>query len=183
MPSRLRNGAAAWALAFASAAPTAAVLHSESDEFVIRHEVELGVSSDVVFAGLAALPKWWSGDHSYSGDAGNFSFDLAAGGCFCERWGGASAEHLRVIYAVPEREVRLRGELGPLQTMPVSGLMRWRIVPRGSGATLTWEYRVWGAASAQLDRVAAPVDQVLGQQLSALAAYLGEEPGHRADGR
>ncbi|WP_237060746.1 hypothetical protein [Microbulbifer sediminum] len=183
MGNRLRYAAAAWAFALACASPSAEVLHSEGGEFAIRNEVDLDVPSEEVFAGLAALPQWWSADHSYSGDADNFSFDLAAGGCFCERWGGASVEHLRVIYSVPDREVRLRGGLGPLQGLPVNGLMRWRIVPRGAGATLTWEYRVWGAASNQLDRIAGPVDQVLGQQLSSLAGYLGEKAGHQVSGR
>lgn len=41
--------------------------------------------------------------------------------------------------ALPEREVQLGGGLGPLQAMPVNGLMQWRIVPEGENAALTRE--------------------------------------------
>lgn len=153
----------------------ATVVHQDASEFTLRHEAELNQSSAEVYRALAALPQWWDPAHSYSGSADNFTFELAAGSCFCERWGEASVEHLRVLYSVPEREVRLRGALGPLQNMPVNGLLRWRIVPSGKGAVLTWEYQVWGAASSKLDRMAAAVDRVLAQQLESMRGYLESE--------
>ncbi|MFC6635388.1 ATPase [Microbulbifer taiwanensis] len=150
----------------------AEVISQSPGEFAIRLEQELEQNSASVYRGLASLPEWWNPAHSYSGSAGNLSMELRAGGCFCERWDQASVEHLRVIYALPEREVRLSGGLGPLQSMPVSGLMQWRIVPQGDKSLLTWEYRVWGSSANKLDAIAEPVNSVLAEQFRALKVYL-----------
>ncbi|WP_323843922.1 hypothetical protein [Microbulbifer magnicolonia] len=141
-------------------------------EFSIRLEQELARDGASIYRGLADLPQWWNPAHSYSGAAENLSMELRAGGCFCEQWKEASVEHLRVIYALPGREVRLSGGLGPLQSMPVSGLMRWRIVPQGDKSLLTWEYRVWGSSANNLDKIAEPVNTVLAEQFKALKDYL-----------
>ena len=148
------------------------VLQKSDSEFFIRLETVLDHDSQAVYRGLAALPAWWNPSHSHSGEAANLSFELQAGGCFCERWGQSSVEHLRVIYAVDGREVRLAGGLGPLQAMPVNGLMRWRLVPQGDKTALTWEYSVWGSASNQLESLAQPVNDVLAQQVQGLADYM-----------
>ena len=71
---------------------------------------------------------WWDADHSYTGDAHNFSMDARAGGCFCEDFpNGGSIEHLRVLYADPGKFLRMQGGLGPLQSMPVSGVMDFEV--------------------------------------------------------
>ncbi|WP_346839665.1 hypothetical protein [Microbulbifer sp. SAOS-129_SWC] len=162
-----------WSLAASAAAD---VLQQSPEGFTLRLERTLPQRSEQVYAGLAALPRWWNPAHSFSGSAANLSIDLRAGGCFCERWKGGSVEHLHVIAALPGREVRLRGGLGPLQQMPVSGLMQWRLVPQGDKTVLTWEYRVWGSAENQLQRIATAVDGVLAEQLTALAQYLQNSP-------
>ena len=163
------------ALAVSSGFAQSEVLQKSDSEFVIRLERLLDHNSQTVYRGLAELPAWWNPSHSHSGEAANLSFELQAGGCFCERWGQSSVEHLRVIYAVDGREVRLEGGLGPLQTMPVNGLMRWRLVPQGEKTALTWEYSVWGNASSQLERLADPVSDVLAEQVQGLADYLNRE--------
>lgn len=152
------------------------VVKKSDSEFFIRLEMLLDHNSQAVYRGLAELPAWWNPSHSHSGEAANLSFELQAGSCFCERWGQSSVEHMRVLYAVEGREVRLEGGLGPLQAMPVSGLMRWRLVPQGEKTVLTWEYSVWGNASNQLQRLADPVNDVLAQQMQGMADYLSRKP-------
>jgi len=152
------------------------VLQQSPEGFTLRLERTLPRSSAEVYAGLQQLPRWWNPAHSFSGSAANLSLELRAGGCFCERWEGGSVEHLHVIVALPGREVRLRGALGPLQQLPVNGLMQWRIVPQGEKTVLTWEYRVWGNADNQLQRIAGAVDGVLAEQLGALVQYLQASP-------
>ncbi|SDZ76879.1 ATPase [Microbulbifer marinus] len=150
----------------------AEVVTKSAGEFSIKLEQELAQDSAAVYRGLASLPAWWNPVHSYSGSAENLSMELRAGGCFCERWDEASVEHLRVIYVVPGREVRLSGGLGPLQSMPVNGLMQWRIVSLGEKSLLTWEYRVWGSNANNLHVIAEPVNSVLKEQFGALRDYL-----------
>ena len=157
----------------------AEVIQQSPTSFTVHIEQILPYSSEEVYAGLESLPGWWSSAHSFSGSAANLSIDLRAGGCFCEHWDGGSVEHLRVIAALPGREVRLRGGLGPLQKMPVDGLMQWRIVPQGDKAVLTWEYRVWGGEENQLQRIAAPVDSVLAEQFLSLTRYLQAGDGRK----
>ncbi|WP_193165378.1 ATPase [Microbulbifer hainanensis] len=155
------------------------VVQQSPTGFTVHIEQTLPYSNEQVYAGLGDLPGWWSSAHSFSGSAANLSIDLRADGCFCESWQGGSVEHLRVIAALPGREVRLRGGLGPLQKMPVDGLMQWRIVPQGEKSVLTWEYRVWGGEANQLQRIAAPVDSVLSEQFLSLTRYLQAGAGRK----
>lgn len=153
----------------------AEVIHKAKSSFSIRFEEVIARDNAAVFKALGQLPEWWSSDHTYSGSAGNLSMELLAGGCFCERWDDSSVEHLRVIFALQDREVRLTGGLGPLQSLPVNGLMQWRITPAESGSILTWEYQVWGAPGTNLEALAAPVEQVLGEQLRGLTEFLNRQ--------
>ncbi|HEX6018934.1 MAG TPA: SRPBCC domain-containing protein, partial [Burkholderiaceae bacterium] len=84
---------------------------------IFRHEVK--ASPEEVWRAITQLPRWWSDEHTYSGQAARMSLDPQAGGCWCERWGdGNSVEHARVLHALPPRSLRLRSALGPLQELP-----------------------------------------------------------------
>ena len=83
------------------------------------------------YAMLGRIGEWWSGDHSYSGDAANMRLKLKAGGCFCERLpNGGGIEHLRVVYVEPGKRIVLTGALGPLLFDAVHGVMDVQIRPR-----------------------------------------------------
>ena len=71
--------------------------------FVVRHVITLAGTPEAVYRALTReVSRWWDPDHSWSGDAANFSLDDRAGGCFCESLpGGGSVEHLRVVFAQP----------------------------------------------------------------------------------
>jgi len=92
-----------------------------------------------------------------------------AGGCFCERWPQGSAEHGRVIIAMPGKLLRFRGALGPFQDMAVTGVMTVTLAPSESGTEAVVTYRVNGTASQRLGDMAAAVDSVVRQQFAGFA--------------
>lgn len=139
--------------------------------FLVTHRIETRAEPAVVFAALAQPGKWWNAEHTYSGNAENLRMRMAAGGCFCEAWERNSVEHGRVILALAGKRLRLEGALGPLQDMAVNAILDFRIEPHGGGSAVTMTYRVRGAADAALDKVASPVDKVMGDQLQRLGKY------------
>jgi uncharacterized protein YndB with AHSA1/START domain len=141
--------------------------------FTIVHRAEMQAPAERVFGAIGEIGRWWNGSHTYSGSAANLRLDMEAGGCFCERWDGGSAEHLRVVSVGRGKSVRLLGGLGPLQMLPVNGVLTIEVSPVAEGRTaLAWTYRVAGPADAGLQEWAAPVDRVIGEQASRLAAYV-----------
>lgn len=73
-------------------------------------------SPDDVWKTIVQLPRRWSNQHTWSGQASNMSLDAQAGGCWCERWAdGQSVRHGHVLLVQPGRVIRLFALLGPLQ--------------------------------------------------------------------
>lgn len=142
--------------------------------FVSEHRILLDASVEEAFAALTSgIHLWWDGDHSYSGDAGNFYLEAKANGCFCEKLaGGGSVMHMQVAFVEPGRRLRLLGGLGPLQGMGVSGSMDFALEPAENGTVLRYRYVVHGYAPEGLEALAGPVDSVQLGQLQRLAAYL-----------
>lgn len=164
-------------LIFPAAGIRADITDSAPHGFTSVHELTIAASPDHVFAALTAeVAKWWDPAHSHSGDASNFSMQLEAGGCFCERLpGGGVVEHLRVVFVRPGSLLRLAGGLGPLQTMGVAGSMEFRLESRGDEQTLLkYKYVVGGYYVDGLDSIAELVDQVQLGQLLRLKRYVEE---------
>jgi uncharacterized protein YndB with AHSA1/START domain len=160
------------AAGFAIASPAlAAVTASGPAGFTVTETAHLAAPPEQAFAALITPGRWWSSEHTYSGDAANMSLDPHAGGCWCERLpGGGSAEHLHVVYVVPGKTLRLRGALGPLQGMAADGVMTVTLSPVQGGAELKLSYSVWGDPAVGLPALAGPVDNVLGEQVARLKA-------------
>jgi len=160
-------------LVFASAAPAHAEIKAASgDAFVIAYSQRVDAPAAKVFAALPAIDRWWSGDHTYSGDAANLSLKAEAGSCFCERWKDGAVEHGRVIMVRRDQLLRLQTALGPLQGRAVTGVLTFQLKPdenAGSNATLlTLTYVVNGAGTSALDKSAPAVNDVLGEQFRRL---------------
>ena len=137
--------------------------------FVSQFREEVSVAPDVVWKTIVQLPRWWSGRHSYSGEARNLSLDVQAGGCFCERWGdGHSVQHATVLMVQNGRVLRMAGAFGPLQEMAVIGVLTIVTSAQDGKNFLRMTYRVVGHADSGLDKVATVVDQVLGEQFRRL---------------
>lgn len=125
-----------------------------------------------MYAAIGAVSRWWDSAHTFSKDASNLSLDMRAGGCWCERLAdGGSVQHLVVVWAAPGKALRLKGALGPLQGMAVEGTLTFKIAAARDGSDVELRYAAGGYAKDGLDKLAAPVDGVLGEQLVRLKTY------------
>lgn len=148
---------------------------SDEQGFVSVHELELAASPEESYrAFVDDVAAWWDANHSFSGQASAFSIDDRAGGCFCEIHGDVEVEHLRVVNVKRGSAITLRGGLGPLQGMAVTGSMSLTFEPAAVGTLLKYRYSVGGYLPGGLKPLAGPVDQVQLGQLKRLQAYLAE---------
>ncbi|MEM8696582.1 MAG: SRPBCC domain-containing protein [Pseudomonadota bacterium] len=162
--------------ALAMAAPANAEVEIGDNGFATSNSATVSATPDEVWAALIEPSRYWSGDHSWSGDAANFSLDPVAGGCFCEIWGeGNSVEHMRVVMVQPGSILRLSGALGPLQSEGLAGALTWQLEPVDGGTRITQTMSVGGHM--QFDRESFPpvVDSVVRQQLDGLVALFQDE--------
>lgn len=183
MPRQMLFAALALALTFAPAPALAEVASVSETGFVIRISTETPASKADAWRAMIAPFKWWSSQHTYSGNAANLYIDAQASGCFCEKLPKptdapadqriGSVEHMHVVYADPPQGVlRMVGGLGPLQSEAVHGTLTMVVQPRPEGARITWEYVVGGFSRTKFDVLAPLVDKVLGEQLALLGAHL-----------
>lgn len=177
---------------FGVAAPAAAKVEVVSERgFVVRLSAEVEADAPAAWQTLVSPKDWWSAEHSFSGDAANFTLDARPGGCFCEALpasdGGVGparggVEHMRVIYTEQPRALRMTGALGPLQSEALTGTLTVQLKPiDGGGTRIIWEYIVGGFMRPKPEDVAPSVDKVLAEQLGRLAARLGPKPATGAD--
>jgi hypothetical protein len=159
----------------------AEVAASSESGFVSHNVTEVPAAPSDTWAALFTPAAWWNGEHTYSGDAANLTIEPVAGGCFCETIPGADRtpagqiEHMRVLYIDPRtRTFRMTGALGPLQSEAVTAVLTMTVEPSGSGSRITWDYVVGGYMRMPMAQMAPLVDQVIGEQLSRLAARLGK---------
>jgi uncharacterized protein YndB with AHSA1/START domain len=137
--------------------------------FISIFRDEIGVPPAELWRAITQLPRWWNSSHTHSGQAANLSLDVQAGGCWCERWGdGQSVEHGRVVMVMPQRTLRVYANLGPLQELPVHGVLTFTIAMQESKTILRLTYRVSGPPDAGLEKLAPLVDQVIGEQFKRL---------------
>lgn len=119
------------------------------------------------------IHQWWEASHSFFGDAQNLYLVDDVPGCFCEDDGkGNKVRHLEVVYVEKNKLLRMLGGLGPLQSMPINGVMEWSLEPSMSGSKLTWRYKVSGIVAGGLKGIAKAVDGVLNQQVQNLIKSL-----------
>lgn len=119
---------------------------------------------------LRSPQRWWSKEHTYSGDNANLYLDSQATGCFCEKLPGkGSVEHLRIVFSQPPKMLRLTGALGPLQAEAVTGVLTFKLDAESEGATkVTLGYLVGGHVRGGNEAMAVAVDRVLAAQLAGL---------------
>jgi hypothetical protein len=161
--------AAAWLLAGAARAE---VTDRSDAGFEVRQVATIAAPQAKVYAALLKPSLWWNSAHSFSGDAKNLTLDPATG-CFCETLPkGGIVRHMTVVYADGASQLRLEGALGPLQFTGASGHLGFALKEAAGQTTLTLTYDVGGYAKGGLaEKWAAPVDQVLGEQVTRLKRY------------
>jgi uncharacterized protein YndB with AHSA1/START domain len=164
--------AAAFAVLVSSPA-RAEVVSSSASAFLIQAEADVNATPAQTWRALGQIQRWWNPAHTYSGDARRLSLDLRAGGCWCERWGdGQSVQHGTVVLAQPGRTLRLYANLGPLQELPVHGVLTFTLAMQETKTILRMTYRVSGPPDAGLDKLAPLVDRVLGEQFKRLQSTI-----------
>lgn len=150
------------------------VLDASQSGFTSRNIVRVSAPAAEVYRSLVDdIGAWWDPDHTYSGDSNNLSLDAKAGGCFCERLaGGGRVKHMEVVYAQPGKTLRMRGGLGPLQSMGVDGAMTFSFEPSGDATQVTLIYTVGGYYPGGLEQLSETVDGVLRGQLQRLSQHV-----------
>jgi len=175
MPKRRLHALAGIVLAFAAclAGPVRAEVKAASpDAFQILFVERVAAPPGAVYLAIGQVERWWSGEHTYSGESSNLSFALQAGACFCERWKENSVEHGRAILVLRDQAVRLSAAFGPLQVKAVNGVLTFLLKAEEGGTALTVGYRVNGSSASALDKDAPAVDGVLGIQVQRLKRYV-----------
>ncbi|WP_310531496.1 SRPBCC family protein [Novosphingobium sp.] len=174
---------AALPMAIMALPASAEVVASSDAGFVIRLTEEVTATPQESWKMLLTPGEWWSGAHTYSGDARNLYLDAQATGCFCEKLPrpkdapedqrNGSVEHMHIVYAEPGRVLRMTGGLGPLQSEALHGslTMTFKAVP--GGTRILWEYVVGGYMRYKPEQIGPAVDKVLTEQFRRLGAKLG----------
>ena len=81
---------------------------------------------------------------------------------------GGMVEHARVLLVEPQRRLLLRGELGPLQHMAVTGKMEMAVGATSGKTSVTFSYVVGGYGLRDSPGLAKAVDAVLSEQADRL---------------
>lgn len=152
----------------------AAVTDSAMNGFTTVNEVIIAESrAETWVAAVGQVGRWWSSDHTISGDALRLSIKPEMQGCFCEGLGNtAGVVHLVVTMVNPTHLLRMTGGLGPLGLMGVDGNMTWEFEDVEGGTRVSFTYAVGGYSKDGLDKMAPAVDFVIGEALGRLKAYV-----------
>jgi len=170
----MRNTTIVVLLALAAPSASAEVTDSAMNGFTTANEVIIAESrAETWVAAVGQIGRWWSSDHTISGDASRLSIRPEMQGCFCEALGDtAGVVHLVVTMVNPTHLLRMTGGLGPLGLMGVDGNMTWEFEDAEGGTRVSFTYAVGGYSKDGLDKIAPAVDFVIGEALSRLKAYV-----------
>ncbi len=160
------------AMAAATSSARAEIKLAAPDSFVVAFTQTIAVPPAKAFAAIPNVAQWWESAHTYTGSAANMTIEPRAGGCFCERKGDDSVRHGTVITVWHDELFRIEGAFGPLQSMAVTGILSVELKPDGAGTSVTMTYRVNGASSSALDKLAPAVDGMLGVQFRRLTTLM-----------
>ena len=148
------------------------VKDSSAGGFTVGTTLQVKGAPDEVFRKLLNVSRWWSGKHTYSGDARNLALDARPGGCWCEKLPNGGVMHMQVLTVMPGQLLVLSGGLGPLQQMGASGAMTFKLAKSERGTTIEFLYVVSGYTPKGLAALAPIVDSVLMEAMSRLATYI-----------
>jgi|SRR5947207_2454709 len=159
-------------LCLLSSAMPAEVIDSASNGFTIKITLNIQTAPDEVYRRFMRVGDWWASDHTYSGNSHNLTLEEKSTGCWCEKLpNGGSVKHMEVLFLMPGKRIVLGGGLGPLQSLGVTGSMTIELSAANGGTKMDVSYAVSGYMPAGLDKLAAPVNGVLTEQLTRLKNY------------
>lgn len=148
----------------------AEIVSAGPGHFELRHEAISPLPPDALWERLVDPSRWWHPDHTYSGDAGNLSLDLRAGGLWAERWADGETAHGEVLLFRKGELLRLSAPFGPLQGMGAYAVWTIRISAEGDGSLVVFEEVATGPPSADLEQIAGAVDYVKSEAIARLAS-------------
>ena len=157
-----------------TAALRADVIEAAATGFTVKTTAEIAAPPAKVYDTVVTrVGSWWAASHTWSGNAQNMWIEGKAAGCFCEKLdGGGSVRHMIVVLAEPGKTLRMSGGLGPLQEMPVTGVLTLTFAAAPGGTRLELTYVVGGYAKDGLAKIAPLVDRVLADQVMRLKAFV-----------
>jgi uncharacterized protein YndB with AHSA1/START domain len=157
-----------------TAALRADVIDAGANGFTVKTTTEIAAPPAKVYDTVVTrVGSWWAASHTWSGTPQNMSIDGKAAGCFCEKLdGGGSVRHMTVLLAEPGKTLRLSGGLGPLQEMPVTGVLTLTFAAAPGGTRIELTYVVGGYTKDGLSKLAPLVDSVLAEQVKRLRAFV-----------
>ena len=155
-------------LLLAGHSATAEIVSASDTHFVLRLEAESSLAPGELWRRLANPAAWWHPDHTYSGDAGNLALDVTAGGLWREDWEGGSVLHGRVLFAKPERSLRLEAPFGPLQGSGAYTVWTITLTPTDAGTRVVFDERAIAPDGADLESLARAVDAVKSEAINRL---------------
>ena len=148
-----------------------AVSEVSATGFTIEVKAHVRAPPKEVYAVLISPSRWWSPQHTFSGDASKLNLEARAGGCWCESLAdGGSTQHLTVVYVAPGKTLRLRGALGPFQGAGVEGAMTWSLGAAGNDTELSLTYALGGHRKDGFEEWSRAADSVLSEQVDRLKA-------------
>ena len=164
-----------FALLFLSPYIKAELQESKENYFSIAFEEKLAISTEQLNAQILKIEEWWHPGHTYSGKSENLFVDLKKRHCFCERLGNqGTVRHLDLVNYQPNKLIRFRGGLGPLQALPVNGVLDFTISAIDTKhSLLKVTYKV-SSNSPQLKAWPSAVEQVLSEQIKRLVAKVNQ---------
>jgi len=148
------------------------VKSSKPDGFLIEQRIIVKSDVDATWAALFEPKLWWSKAHTWSGSSDNLTIERKAGGCFCENWSGGGVEHARVLFLKDRDTLRMQGALGPMQSLAVNAVIEFKLTQGKDGTQIDMTYRASGGSESMLDKIAAPADGMLTEQMAGLKKYL-----------
>jgi hypothetical protein len=142
--------------------------------FTTVNEIIISAARDVTWnAAVNEIGEWWNSSHTVAGDAARMSIDPRPMGCFCELLSANDGVvHLTVTSVSRNTMLRMTGGLGPLGLMGVNGNMTWEFFDSDIGTRVKFTYAVGGYLQGGLDKIAGPVDAVIGEALRLLKAHV-----------
>lgn len=150
----------------------AEVADSNANGFTVKITASIHASPQDVYKKLLDIGNWWNSQHTYSGNAHNLSIEERPGGCFCEKLPNGGVRHMEVLFFLPGKTLRLSGGLGPLQVIGAGGSLTFNLSLEKDNTKLEVTYVVNGYTPQGMNTWAAPVDGVLGEQVSRLKNYI-----------
>ena len=152
----------------------AEVVDSAANGFVVKITVNIKAAPDDVYRRIVHnVGDWWNSEHTFSHNAHNLSIEAKPMGCFCEKLpDNGGVRHMEVTYLAPGKALILSGGLGPLNGIAAAGNMTFQLSAADGGTKLDVSYAVTGYLKAGMNTWAAPVDGVLGEQITRLKNYI-----------